>query len=842
MAEAAVRTLVDLLDQSAAAFGARRAISARAGLRTRILSYAELKIAMEDMARQLSARGDLHRGDRVMVWGPNGIGTVAALFGLWRAGLVAVPLDINSTPAFVQSVGRKTGARLILGPPSLAGGLGFEVLDPTQAAQDPGATALPKPPAPEDLAEIVFTSGTTGDPKGAMLSHGAIVADVRAVARLLPDFIRLDLLSILPLSHMFEQTGGLFLPLLTGGSVHYAPSWRPKTVAEELKRSSATAMAVVPRFLVLIYEAAEGRMTAAGLGWLWRAQHRLADRLPMPLRRLLFRGVHRALGGRLEILLCGGAALPVDLARAWERIGCRVIEGYGATECSPVICSNSYDERRPGTVGRALAGVDLRIGDSDEVLVRGPTVFSGYWQDADRTAAAFTPDGWFRTGDTGRLLPGGELVIEGRLAERIVLASGMKVYPEDVESALARQPAVRECAVIGLPGPGGEPRVHAVIRPVEGIDAAAVADAIERANADLASHQRIAGHTLWDTDLPRTALQKIKRKALAAMIAGDGKTLVPGAPAPQGAGGLAAEVLAKWRSQDRAPLTGQTRLVEDLGLDSLARVELAALIEERTGKAFSEEAINALSTFADLERLLDQPGERTDSEGFADWPLRPWAVWLRALVQRACLFPLHGLYCRPFRVDGADRIANVPGPVLIVANHASHVDTLSILRALPPARRRRTAVAAAADYFFANGLRGRLASLSLNAFAFSRGGNVGASFARCGELADLGWSVLIYPEGSRSPDGRLLPFKSGIGLLAAGLDVPIVPVAVTGGHEILPKGATRPRRAPGVVRFGEAFRIDPAWPGPRIVAEVRARVAAELAALGGSSDRRAEDE
>ncbi|WP_368861009.1 lysophospholipid acyltransferase family protein [Rhodobacter flavimaris] len=205
--------------------------------------------------------------------------------------------------------------------------------------------------------------------------------------------------------------------------------------------------------------------------------------------------------------------------------------------------------------------------------------------------------------------------------------------------------------------------------------------------------------------------------------------------------------------------------------------------------------------------------------------------------KRWLLFPLHGHYCRPFHVEGSDRLSSLTGAVLIVANHASHVDTLSILRALPASLRGRTAVAAAADYFFASPMLGRLASMALNAFAFSRSGNVAASFGHCGELADKGWSILIYPEGSRSPNGSLQPFKSGIGLLAVGLDLSVVPVGVTGGHDVLPKGARWPRHAPGAVSFGEAFRVDPVWPLERIVEEARARVPTFAAEGRGSAAR-----
>ncbi len=334
MAAARPATLTDLLDDAAARQGERLAVAGRNGLRTERLSYQDLAQAAEAVARQIADQPGLARGDRIMLWAPNSPRLVAVLFGLLRAGFVAVPMDQNSTPEFLRAVADKTGAAaLVMGGRGIQPE-GMRVFD-IAAFDLSGEGGFDGPmPRPEDLAEIVFTSGTTGDPKGVMLTHANIVHDVIAASRIIPPHVTLDLLSILPLSHMFEQTVGLFLPLFSGGSVHCAPSMLPSVIVQEMRRRRVAGMVVPPRFLQLMLAALEHRMEERGLGRLWRWQNRLARHLPPGARRRLFWPVHRALGGRLDFFICGGASLPLDTMLAWERLGIRVIEGSGATECA----------------------------------------------------------------------------------------------------------------------------------------------------------------------------------------------------------------------------------------------------------------------------------------------------------------------------------------------------------------------------------------------------------------------------------------------------------------------------------------------------------------------------
>jgi len=806
MSPKTIETLPGLLRVSAERFGSRLAVASREGLRTRALTYRALADAAESVAADLVVRCGLRPGDRVILLTPSGVRATATLFGLFRAGLIAVPLDLHSAPAFVEAVRQKTEAAAIVSGDSLPIPPGLKEIPLGSVNLDgPRPANLPEP-GPGDVAEIVFTSGTTGAPKGVALTHGNIVSDLVAGSRVVPERETMNLLSILPLSHMFEQLVGLFLPILKGGSVHFSPSLRPSAIMAEMARRRVTGMAVVPRFLGLLMSAAEEQMSERGLGRVWHLQHRVARALPMSLRRIVFLPLHRRLGGRLRFFVCGGARLPPDLMRAWERTGVRIIEGYGATECSPVIASNNFNDRVPGSVGHTLEGVDVRVSEEGELQVRGPNVFRGYWQDAERTAAAFTADGWYRTDDIAEFGPDGSLRIAGRLSDRIVLASGMNVYPEDVEAALAVQPGVKECVVLGLSEHTGGERVYALVRPAEGADETQVGRSVELANASLASHQRITGFTLWSEEFPKTLLQKVKRAALRAAM--EGRIPSSAEPAVDSVG-QAAHLLRRVLRIGPTAITPSTRLEAGLGLDSLGRMELVALIERETGRDVPEEVIAGLATAGELAVLLASPGPAATPMRFPRWPRGRPARSLRPLLQPWLLFLPHRIFARPYSVLGQEALAGIEGPCLIIANHASHADTVSILRALPIGLRARTAVAAAADYFFAHSWTGSLVGLVVNAFAFSREGRVRQSLDHCGLLADEGWSILIYPEGTRSPDGRLLPFKGGIGLLATGLGVPVVPVSVTGGARLLPKGARWPRRAAVSVCFGPPVTIPP---------------------------------
>ena len=540
-----MQSLVDLLNQASREYGDRTALTLESGLRPETWSYQRLWRASGAIARHLQDVRGIARGERVLIYAPNTPQLVAAYFGCMRAGIVLVPLDPESPDEFIDRVAIRTRPAAIIVGHEAAPNTQVPVIDlrdlPTgDGLQDESPEGeLPVLPTPDDVVEIVFTSGTTGDPKGVLLTHGNILANVASLDGIIP---RHDyrLLSLLPLSHMLEQTIGLYLPLSYGASVHYVHRRQPSTIFKALQRRRVSTMVVVPLVLEVMMLGIEREVRRRGQWSNWQRLHSLARYLPFAARRLLFRSVHRQLGGQLDFFMCGGAYLSPELADSWERLGIKVVQGYGATECAPVVASNTLTDRMPGSVGAPVEGVKTRIAEDGELLVRGENVTSGYWENSEADTVAFVDDvdgRWYRTGDLVESDRSGRLYIKGRTRDLIVLANGMNVYPEDVERELVREPEVADCVVLGLSDPEGRARVHAVIlstssdEPKESVQQQ-LAAAVLRANSRLGTNERISSQSTWlGDDFPRTNTMKVKRREVLAAVEGGMATL----PAPQAA-------------------------------------------------------------------------------------------------------------------------------------------------------------------------------------------------------------------------------------------------------------------------------------------------------------------
>ena len=511
-----MQTLVDLLKESAERYGDSTALAITPGFRQQRWSYERLWDLSGRVAAFLAQRG-LEKGDRAIIWSVNRPEWVAAFFGCMRAGVVAVPLDVRTAPDFVERVVEYTTPKLAFlsrqtpdGP--LNGAVPVALLDDLEelvASADPGAG--PPDVAADDLAEVMFTSGTTGDPKGVMLTQGNILSNVLGAVGAVPIRPSDRLLSLMPLSHMLEQTGGLLVPLSGGATVIYPVSRQPTVIFKTLRANRVTNVVLVPQALQLFMNGIERQVSARGKDRQWRLLQGVASKLPMAMRRLLFRPVHKQLGGHVRFFMSGGAYLDPELQRKWGTLGIRVMQGYGTTETSPVITTNSLDQQRPGSVGRVLDGQEVRIADDGEVLTRGPNVTRGYWQNEAATQASFE-DGWYKTGDLGFLDDDGFLFLKGRKKDLIVLANGQNVYPEDIETALGKQPGVREGVVLAIPSGDSSVEVHAALLLDDDANAD---DAVLAANAVLADHQRIQGFTVWpEEDLPRTHTLKVKKQVV----------------------------------------------------------------------------------------------------------------------------------------------------------------------------------------------------------------------------------------------------------------------------------------------------------------------------------------
>jgi long-chain acyl-CoA synthetase len=540
-AAAAVKpaTILDLLDGAFARYAERPALGLwhDDGSRT-TWSYRQLDRRSRLAAWRLREELGLRPGDRVLTWSPSAPELPAAYFGGMRAGLILVPLDLRMSPDAIQAIVARAEPRHLLlgtGPdapdPARAGLAAFPTTTVdalTSEPPEPGrgdemmrATETWPRPRPEDIWDLIFTSGTTGTPKGVMVAHNNLLATMDAIGHVIPP-LEHRIVSVLPLSHLFEQAIGLIYALSVGADILYVRSRNPRVLFAALQAQRVTSMILVPQVLDLFWSAIEREADRQGRRGTFDRVRGIARHFPYAVRRFLFRSVHRRLGGSLRIFVSSGAFLPPALQQAWEDLGVTVIQGYGSSENGFGTCTTREDHGL-GTVGRAMPPVQLRIADDGEVLFRGPTLFKGYWQDPEATARAIDPDGWYHTGDIGHLDPGGRLILSGRTKDRIVLPNGFKVYPEDIENAL-RIAGIRDAVVLETE-PG---RIEAIVllrgAGVETAEAAKpiVDAAVREANGRLGPQQRIAAWRLWpEDDFPRTHTLKIRRDPVRAWATGN---------------------------------------------------------------------------------------------------------------------------------------------------------------------------------------------------------------------------------------------------------------------------------------------------------------------------------
>jgi long-chain acyl-CoA synthetase len=546
-----METLLDLLDDAVARFGERPAFAIRRDDETVDgWTYREFHRRSKVAAFRLRALG-LAPGDRILTWSPSTPELPATYFGAMRAGVVYVPLDLRMSKDAIEGIVRASGAR------HLVAGSGRDAPDPREfglgdfpttsveylGGPPDGDTTLPSAweaqvdawprPGPADLVQLVFTSGTTGTPKGVMLAHDNLLAANRSFHNIVPPMEH-RIVSLLPLSHLLEQAVGVFYAISVGASVLYVRSRNPRVIFDALRAHRVTSMVVVPQVLDLFWSAIEREVDKSGRTRVFGLLRSIARRLPAAARRLLFRRVHAQLGGSFRLFMSAGAFLPPGLQQAWEDMGVTVLQGYGATETGTG-SSTTLRDHGLGTVGWAPDGIEMRLAPDGEVQFRGPSLFKGYWQAPEKTAAAYTDDGWYMTGDVGHFDAAGRLILSGRSRDLIVLPNGFNVYPEDIENAL-RIAGLRDTVVLETK-PG---RIEAIVlapsaSPVrtagEQLDfdpAAPPAElratldaAVKAANTSLGANQHISGWRLWpDSDFPRTHTLKVKRDLVRAWVTG----------------------------------------------------------------------------------------------------------------------------------------------------------------------------------------------------------------------------------------------------------------------------------------------------------------------------------
>lgn len=822
-----LQTLAEIIRQFPG-YGERPALQYFNEFRIFRYSFAEIHDLILRCIGFLEGAG-VRRGDRLLIWAPNSPAWGVVYCACALRGFVLVPLDARHTADFIGKVAAETEPKMLIQTemhppldlrcPVIRIETHFGRLREIAPVSDDAAIA------PEDWLEIAYTSGTTGDPKGVILTHGNIAANVSDVFREVQATGRDHFLSILPLSHSLEQTAGFWVPMAGGATVTYLQTLKPSAMMEVLARERITIMIVVPRLLESLRNRILARFQKAGKESYLPGSLGFAGRLPRWLRKLWFFPIHRRLGLGMRYLVSGGAALGREVERFWRALGFEVLQGYGLTETAPVLTFTRPGDAKEGSVGTPLAHVELRLGEDKEILARGPNVFPGYYKKEGATRAVFEGD-WFRTGDVGEMDGDGHLFIRSRKKDIIVTSEGLNVYPEDIEAVLARQAGVRESCVLGMGE--HEDRIHAVLLLDAGIDGAGV---VRAANDLLPVEQRIADFSIWPQDeFPKTNTLKIQRNVVRRVVAEQ----LAGQKADQ-AEARAPRLLAMLAEASDMPweeIRPEHRLKQDLGLGSIDLVELALRLEQAFQIEIDDMAIHAETTVQDLKDIIANPRQVKTNLQFRPWT-RWWPVhFLRGIFNWVILRPVLWTFC-DMRIQGRENTRDLQGPVLVVSNHTSHVDTPLISMLLPGRVGRRLAPAAMREYYesagmpwrvrFAKRLAWEITTIFFNIFPFPQKTGYRKSMVYAGRILDEGWSLLLFPEGERMVEGKMKPFANGVGVLWKNLRIPVLPVAIRGGENVLLKKHFMPHRARVDVIFGKPF-LPEDGPYDRVKDQVEARI------------------
>jgi long-chain acyl-CoA synthetase len=819
------------------------------------ITYGEL-LAHAEASAAFLASGNITAGDRCAILADNSIAWCAAYLGILRLGAVVVPLDTHYTAQQIGILLRDSGARIILTTPRYLpaaqkaiqeGSLSTGILLFDGQSEDIPSLELawhrefkslpPSTAGRENAALVLYTSGTTSDPKGVVLTHGNLLAEAEAALRAFHVDERDSVLAVLPLYHALAQVANLLLPFTVGASAIFLEELNTAELLRALRERRPSAFCCVPKFFYLIHErvlaevARAGRMRGLSFRLLLKINSVLRRFARINLGRLLFRRVHRVFGPGMRLLITAGARFDPAVGRDFFNLGFDLVEVYGLTETTGAATCTQLGEGGLGTVGRPLPGVEVRIFPVEgmaeerpgvgEIAIRGPILMRGYLNRPDATAEIIR-DGWLLTGDLGCFDSRGRLMVTGRKKEVIVLSSGKNVYPEEVEANYARSPYIQELCVLGLPAAGetAVEKLHAIIVPnVETMREKKVVNMrevlrfeIENLSLRLPSHLRILGFDIWMESLPRTTTNKLKRYEIERRVLALRRQAAEAAPvaaqvteeeAAWAADPYVAQALELVReaTREKEKVRPDANLELDLGLDSISRVELWLNLESRFSVEIPDEVAGKIYT---VRQLVDavrarEPLAAPAAEGdpwarlVAGLPaedpllaglLRPnrillWLTFGALKILRALAWLFLG-----FRVTGS---VNLPrqGPALLCPNHESFLDPFLLVAALPFRTLRDIFFLGASEYF-ATPVRSAIARWMRIAPVdpdtnLVRAMQAGAFGLRHGKI------LILFPEGERSIDGEVKKFKKGAAILATQLQAPIVPISIDGTFDIWPR-------------------------------------------------------
>ena len=766
----------------------------RTGVRRFIFSYEDLYNLSLKMASWLEKQG-INNGDRVIIWAPNSPWWVITFWGVILRGGIVVPVDFSSGKERTEKIAELTKAKLIiqshykLEKIEKSGSVFIEDLQYLVA--NFSTNIMPLAVEENTIAELIYTSGTTGDPKGVELTHKNLITNLKQVNEHISIITKdYNFLSLLPLSHMFEQMGGLFTPLYKGGSVVYIRTLKPSAIMRALAEENIFTVMIVPRLLQALKNSIERELQKKSFLKLFTA--------------LVKFGVHKKFGKNFKFFISGGSALDIETAKFWQSLGFVVIEGYGLTECSPILTGNFYEQQKLGSVGKSLPNIILKI-EAGEILAKGESIFSGYWQNESATHEAFTSDGWLKTGDLGEIDKDGWVYIKGRKKDLIVTGAGINIYPEDVEGILNKINGVKESCVISKQGQEGE-EVHAVLILESNLIKAI--DIIKEANERLDSLQQINSFSIWpEFEFPKTTTLKIQKYKVKEAIEKDYSNTT------NHSNDKLINFIAKVTGKPDNVIEENSILATDLGLSSVARLELVNYLEQEFKIDMDDTLINQNTTVKFLREIIQNKEKKSSQETFPFWSFNQAGRLIRLISNWLFNYPIFFSFVK-LEKKGLENLKYLHEPALFIANHISYFDHPAIVFSLPYEIRYSIATAAMDEFFHKDKNINKLkwiwkrftyyyGTISLGLFPLPRSKGFRQSLEFMGKLVDNKINILIFPEGERSYDGKMLPFMGGLGLMVKELQIPVVPIKIEGIEKVFPRGTSIPKRGRVTITFGK---------------------------------------
>lgn len=755
-------------------FGDRNVFYQKKGYRTFSITGNELVGNIGKLLSFLKKQG-FRRGDKLLIVGSNSIEWISVFYACVLSGVVVVPLDVLSDITFLKKVQKQVKAKGIF----LDRGLKLNISGIEKWYLDDLDKVLQGVKSVEistnlnvdrnDLVEILYTSGSTGDPKGVMLSYGNVESGVEMGGRVLPSILSLKMLNLLPFSHIFGQIFGLFvLPLKLKHEVYFSDTLHTRKLIRFIRRKRIQGAMVVPEMLDSLKKSVE---------------HSTGN-------------VSQELGSQFRYIGVGGASLDLDLERWWADQRRIVIQGYGLTESSSIGSFNTLFSRRKGSVGKPVKGVELKLGEDGEILLKGENITQGYYKDEKKTKETLRDD-WLYTGDVGEL-KNSYLYIKERKKDVIVKSSGLNIYPSDIETVLNGVDGVKESSVLEL-----NEKIHAVVI-LQGRES--LSKVVEKANRKLLSHQKIGSFSEWpDAVFPKTTTGKVKKFVVAETLEKQKKKESKKFVYDKEFYRVVHDAL------DVSKKIQPGMKLVDLGMDSLKRVELVSELEQEFGVEIDEAKLTQSTKVADLEELMQEKVK--GRVRFLTWPLSGFARFVRFIGQNLIVYPIVRLFVKTEYV-GLENLRNLEGDVILASNHQSAFDVPLILHRVD----KKVSVAAFPGVlgidkdFWGSALKGKvygfLLKLFYNTYPFGESIGTDESLSYTGELLDRGRSILIFPEGERTKDGKIQEFKQGVGYLALQIQEPIVPVKIEGLHEVLPRGKFWPKSGKVKIVFGKPILPD----------------------------------